>query len=167
MVEAAMIMPFLLLIMVGGIETARYVTIHQKMERASVTLSDLVARATSITVAEVDDIFFATTTIMSPYPMGTNGIVYISSVTKPVGAVARVIWQRSGGGSLGSPSRVGATGGNATLPTGFTLQDNESVVVAEIMYRYQPMFLESSYVADTLYQRALFRPRLSTSVTLN
>lgn len=167
MIEAAMIMPFLLVIVVGGVETARYVTINQKMERASVTLSDLVSRATAISTSELNDIFFATTTIMSPYPMGSNGIVYISSVTKPVGAVARVTWQRSGSGGFGGASRIGVQGGNATLPSGFTLADNESVIVAEILYRYHPMFVDSSFTEDTLYQRALFRPRLSTGVTLN
>ncbi len=166
-IEAAMLMPFFLAIVVGAVETARYVTIHQKMERATVTLSDLVSRSPGLTEAQIQDIFFATTTIMSPYSMTTDGRVVISSVTKPVGNPARVTWQRSGSGNLGVTSRVGVTNGNASLPAGFTLQDNESVVIAEIFYDYEPMFLNSEFVADRLYERALFRPRLSGSVALN
>ena len=165
--EAAIIMPFLLTIIIGAVETGRYVNIHQKLDRAAVTLSDLVARSTTLTEAQIQDIFFATAAIMSPYQMATSGRAYISSVTKSPGQAPRVTWQRTGGGSLAASSHIGTSGGNATLPSGFTLQDNESVIIAEVMYTYNPIFVSDDFLPTQFYERALFRPRTVSNVTIN
>lgn len=170
MVEAALIIPFLVVAYMGATEVGRYVNLHQKMERASITLADLVARSTSLTEAQVTDIFNATRTIMLPYPMSPNGRVIISTVRKAPGQAARVTWQRAGAGSFAATSRIGVSGGVATLPAGFTLADDESVVITEMFYNFAPIYSEDvggALVSRLLYERALFRPRIADSVSLN
>ncbi len=167
MIEAALLFPLLLVALVGAVETGRYVNIHQKLARATVTMADLVARSTTMSEADIQDVFFATNTILQPYPTGSSSRVIISSVTKPPGQLPRVTWQRNGGGSMAANSRIGSSGGNAALPAGFTLADNESVVISEIFFSYRPTFVDSNFLAATLYDRSLFRPRLSDNVIVN
>jgi hypothetical protein len=167
MIEAAVIMPLFLTLMIGAVESARFITIHQKMTRAVVTMSDIVSRSSNLTNNQLNDIFFATETILSPYATGVNSRVIISSVTRSPGQPARIVWQRQGGGSMIAASRLGGQGGNAALPAGFTLGDNESVIVAEIFYAYAPMFISSDFVPQNMYDRAFFRPRLADNILVN
>lgn len=167
MVEAAIALPFLCAALLGTTEMARYINIHQKMERTAITMADLVSRSSSLTTAQINDIFLATEQMMSPYGTGTSSRVTISSVSKATGQAARVTWQRSGGGTLAATSRIGTVNGNATFPAGFTLRDGESVIVAEIWATYKPVLGEDIFVTELLYERALFRPRLSSSVTVS
>ena len=47
-VEFALALPVLMLLMLGSAEMARFVILHQKIDRVAVTMSDLVARAETI-----------------------------------------------------------------------------------------------------------------------
>lgn len=169
MVEAAIIMPFLVMTLLGAFESTRYVMLQMKLERASVTLADLVARSSTLTAAQMTDIFAATGNMVEPFDMQTDGRVIISSVTKAANNPARVTWQRAGGGNFNATSRIGAQNANATLPNGFTLRDGESVIITEVFYDFDPFFLgrEEGPQASTLYTRAFYRPRVADNTMLN
>ena len=55
-VEFAIAAPLLMLLMLASAEMARFVILHQKVDRVAVTTSDLVARAETIKESELDDI---------------------------------------------------------------------------------------------------------------
>jgi Flp pilus assembly protein TadG len=167
MIEAAIILPVFLALMIGGFELARYINLNEKLSRASVTVSDIVSRSNNLTEAQIQDVFFGVQTILSPYfGNGSDSRVIISSVTRPANQNPTVVWQRNGAGTLAAPSRVGVQGGTAVLPAGFTLANNESVIIAEIFYAFEPMFASSDLVAHRLYDRSLFRPRTANNIAL-
>ncbi len=167
LIEAGLIAPFLLALMVTAVETAHYVNLHQKLQRSSTTLSDLVARENEIEDGEIQDFLLAASVVMDPYDMNSNGVAIVSFVNKTANNAPLIVWQEQGGGGLSAASRIGAEGGTASLPSGFSLSDGESVVVTEIFYSYEPIFVTNVYNADTLYERALFRPRIADMVSLS
>ena len=56
-VEFALMMPVLLLLLLGCIEVAQYVLLHQKLQRSATTMADLMTRNTSWEAAEIADMF--------------------------------------------------------------------------------------------------------------
>ena len=52
-----------------------------------------------------------------------------------------MFWQQQGAGKLARASDIGASGGKATLPKDLVLRDGETVIVAEVLFRYEPWLL--------------------------
>lgn len=165
--EWALAMPVIVVILLGGFEVARFALLQQKLDRLATTVGDIVAQAETMTAAEMDRIFAATSTIMAPFAVGDRGRVIVSSIMASSGQPARVLWQRGGGGTLAETSEMGAAGTNALLPAGFVVRDGESVIVAETYYDFTPMFAPVLVPARRLYHRAMFRPRFGALTTLN
>ncbi len=77
----------------------------------------------------------------------------------------RLFWQQSGGGGLAASSTLVGAGGRIALPEGLVARDGESVVTAEVVFRYQPWL--TGLVPSTAIRRvAFYRPRLGTLQTL-
>ncbi len=162
LVEFAMAMPILTLLLVGGVELGRYVLLNQKLDRAVMTLSDLVASTTSVSVSDVNQIFNATSLVLDPFPLGAQGAVVISSVKEDSGT-PKIFWQRTGGGSLSVTSTIGVQAGNATLSNNALVTSSEGVIIGEIFYEYQPWFTDL-IPSSVIRHQAIFRPRQSNEV---
>lgn len=165
-IEFAISLPFLMALMLGGIELSRYVILHQKLEKVAYTVSDVVSQEDTLTVAQINQALTAAATIMEPYEFAPQGVVYISSVYQNGADAPTVRWQRSGGGDLAAPSHVGVNGGVATLPNGLTLNNKDNVIIGEVFFRYQPFFtggIFDDYVE--LYKITVFKPRLGALTT--
>ena len=159
LLEIAAGIPLLALLLTGGVEMSRYILLHQKLEHVATTSADLVSRAKEVDDQDILNVFSSVKHVLAPFGIGENGVVIISSVTD-----GTIDWQDRGAGTMPEPSKIGTAGGTAVLPTGFTLANGESVIVAEIFYDYVPWIFD--FVSpERLYQRALFRPRESNSVT--
>lgn len=167
LIELGLAMPVALVIMLGGFDTARYIMLHQKLDRAVATVADLVARPSQLTAAQVDALFPASVDIVAPFDLPGRGRVIISSVSRSNGPQSTVDWQRSGGGSLGVTSRIGSPGGNAALPSGLTLRDGENAIVAEVYYDYEPFFLHYGLDPGIQGHTAVRRPRRADLSQLN
>lgn len=163
MIEFGFAMPVLVLLMLGGVEIGRYVLLHQKLDRTAMTVSDLIARVQTVTTAEVDTVFTAANLVMEPFTMGTQGAVVISSVKEDSGT-PKVIWQRTGAGTLSITSTVGTQGGNATISDNDLVDPDQAIIVGETYYQYTPWFIDL-IPSTTLRHTAVFRPRLSGEVT--
>lgn len=163
MIEFGFAMPMLILLMLGGIELGRYVLLHQKLDRTAMTVSDLVARVQAVTVADVDTIFTAANLVMEPFDISEDGRVIISSVIEDSGS-PKVIWQRSGGGTLAVTSEIGAQGDNATLSDDGLVDPTQAVVIGETFFQYNPWFIDI-IPSTTIRKVAVFRPRLTGMVT--
>lgn len=168
-VEIAIAVPVTLALTLNGIELTRYVLLHQKTERATMTVADLVSQGEVLTIADINSIFTAGALITEPFDFGANGAMIVSSI---VGQASNPVveWQRVYGQSPQS-SGVGGQGGAATLPAGFTVAESESVIMAEIQYSYQPMFPGNPILGGmigngTVYNYAIFRPRYTVKVRL-
>lgn len=174
-VEFAVIVPIVLFVLLGMYDTARYILLNQKLDRAAATMSDLVSRPTNISATEINQLMDAADEILRPFNLGTSGGVIVSSVFKPVGNAATVTWQITGGGPVVPPSAVGGVGDSATMPSGFVVRDNENIITAEVYYDFEPIFLNAlksvlnsgDFLPDgVIFQTAYRQPRLGDLSTL-
>tara|TARA_R110002126_G_scaffold10533_21_gene48490 strand:+ start:7517 stop:8086 length:570 start_codon:yes stop_codon:yes gene_type:complete len=168
LIELGFAMPVLLMLLLGGVEIARYVLLHQKLDRVSSSIADLVSQAELVSVADLQNIFDAAQFVAKPFDLPALGTVIVSSITNPLGgAGTKVNWQQSGAGNIPATSQVGAPGGAATLPAGFVLADGQTIIMAEVFFDYEPWILGDFTSANQIYHRALFRPRYGGLTTLS
>lgn len=167
LVELAVALPVILLIIIGGFDTGRYVLLHQKMNRAASTMADLVSRPTSISSAEIDILFSAADELMMPFDLGARGRIIVSSVSKDGSGVEEIDWQYAGGGSLSAVSEIGEAGETPSLPDGFMVREDENVIVAEIFFDYEPVFMGFAMEPGVVWHFAIRRPRRGDLSTLN
>jgi Flp pilus assembly protein TadG len=133
LVEVALTFPMLLVLLIGGVETARYILLVQKMDKAVVTVADLVSQEKEVTNGQLADLFTSVNFVLSPHAIGSNGAVLVSSVKRDIGQTgSRVVWQRQGVGTMAVSSTLDGENQSATLPAGMTLREDESVIVAEV-----------------------------------
>jgi hypothetical protein len=166
-VEFALAVPVLLLLMLGSAEMARFVILHQKMDRVATTISDLVSRAETISESQLDDIFLAIRQVATPFDIANLGVVFVSSITNPDGDGAVVSWQRSGGGSYSTSSHLGAEGEEAVLPDGFEVREGETAIISEVFFDFTPFLSELIVEPQIIYRSAHHRPRLGTLETVD
>jgi len=172
--EFALVLPVLLTLFMGAIEVTRYVLITQKTQKVAMTVADVVAQAQTISTGNLANIVDAASQIMQPYTFGNNGYVIISSVTQTgaptVSNPPKVSWQYTGGGTM-SPapsSKIGTTGGTATLPNTLPLNAGDNIITAEVYYNYTPMIATNGILGNNLiYQVGLYKPRLGSLSTLS
>jgi Flp pilus assembly protein TadG len=151
----------------GGVEIARYVLMHQKLERVVASVGDLISQVEILTTTHVTNMFDAAQHVIKPFELADNGVVVVSSVSGVADSEPQINWQMSGGGSLIAPSQIGIEGGDATLPAGFTLVPGDTAIIAEVFYEYTPWMFEGVAEPGRQYHRALFRPRYGSLSVLD
>lgn len=167
MIEFAAAVSVILVIIIGCYDTTRYILLHQKMDRAAATMADLVSQPNEISQSDINSMFSAARELLTPFDLISSGRIIVSSVTRPVGDVnAQVDWQYAGGGSLTATSALGASGGTASIPSGFLLSEGENLIVAEVFFDYTPMFLDYILQTGTFSKLAMRRPRRGDLSTL-
>ena len=168
LVEMAFAVPILLVMILGCFDTGRYILLHQKLDRAASTMADLVSRPTSIAQADIDKMFNAAGELVQPFDLPLNGRIIMTSVTRDVGDSARIDWQHGGAGALSVTSDVGTSVGQlATLPAGFTVREGENIIVSEVFYDYEAMFLDAILSPGIVSHTAIRLPRRGNLSTLN
>ncbi|MFW0777334.1 MAG: TadE/TadG family type IV pilus assembly protein [Rickettsiales bacterium] len=166
--EFAVTLPFLLVLFMGSVEVTRFIIAAQKVEKSASTISDVVAQSETISVAQLDQLIAAVGEVMQPFEFGTDGYVIITSVSKNEGSPALVNWQYKGGGSWTQSSQVGGPGSTANLPNGLTLNNKDTVIVAEVYFNYSPMMANNGVIEiSPLYKVGVFKPRLGDLQTLD
>ncbi len=163
-IEFALVSSFLLVLLCGGSELALYCRSHFQASQMASTVADAVARYETLTSSDVTSIFDVSSEVMGTADFADNGYVILSSVSRTGGATPTVAWQCKGG-ALVNTSKVGAVGKAATAPNGLTLDATDNVIVAEVYYKYTPMFTNFVHVEPQLYKTAVFRPRLGSLTT--
>ena len=164
-VELALALPLLIIITFGTIEVTRYVLIAQKLERVSLTLSDLVAQSATITTAQLNQIIPAAGQVLLPYSFATDGYAIISSVTKNGTYPPTINWQYKSSGTA-QASNIGTSGGNATIPSGFTMVSGDTVIITEVFYNYKPILSGTIYNSSKMYRYSIYKPRLGNLTVL-
>ncbi len=168
-IEVAIAVPIALSLTFNGIELTRYILLHQKSERASMTVADLVSQGEVLTLDDITNIFRAGAFITEPFDFNADGAMIVSSVVgQNNGAI--IEWQRSYGQNPQNSS-LGNQGATASLPAGFNVAAGDSVIMAEIYYNFSPMFpgnpiLGSLIGTNTVYTYAIFRPRYTVKVRI-
>jgi len=166
MLEFAAALPVLVTLLLGGVDMARLVTANQKLDRVAAGMGDLVAQSQSLTQADLTNLYAAVKFIATPFDLSTDGVVIVSSISL-VGGVQKINWQSRGSGTLSVASKIGVTGGTATLPTGLSVSGTDTLIAAEVFYNFKGLFGLSLVPNKQLYHTSFFRPRLGSLNTLN
>jgi Flp pilus assembly pilin Flp len=161
-VEFGFALPILITVLFGCYEAGRLILLHQKLDRASTSVADLVTQEDSLTADMIDEFYLAAERQTVPFDLPGSGHVIISSVfLQDVDDGPQVKWQCDGGGALsGQTSVVGTEGGDATLPNTFTLVLGENAIVAEVLYDYEPFLFDGIFEAHVLRHVSYSKPRL-------
>lgn len=164
--EFAFILPVLLTLVFATTEFGRLLMLSQKLQNGTFIVADLAARDESLSATQLDNMFLAFNNLIQPFEFGSVGNAIVSSVTSDPAGDPVINWQRSGAGTLGQESTLGATGEDANLPDALTLAPGETLIVAEVHYVYEPIF-DISGAGQMLSKYAYVRPRLGTLETLD
>ena len=164
-VEFALVLPVMILFAMGIAEVGRFTLLSLKLQHAATTMADLASRDEELSAAAVQSMFSAMDHIVQPFDLSDDGVVIISGVGVDAGGEPTIFWQRDGAGQLGAESAIGAEGGDAVLPDELILRDGETVIVAEMVFRYTPWLL-ALIPQTTLRRVAFYRPRLGSLRTL-
>ncbi len=166
--ELAYSVPILVVLLLGGVEISRYVFVHQKLERAAVTMADLLSQAYTVSEGELAGLFEASLYVMAPFDMAGSGYMVASSIASEGGGAATIMWQRTLGNAGGEGgSKFGAEGETAQLPPDFSVREGESTIAAEAYYTYKPLFFDFLLSPKIIQASALFRPRFADLTEIN
>ncbi|UGY12652.1 TadE/TadG family type IV pilus assembly protein [Bradyrhizobium septentrionale] len=170
-IEFAMILPFMLLLYVGGIELANGMAINVKVTAAAHSVADMVSQNTQVSATQLQNILGASTAILAPYPTTINGnslaTVTVSGVSTDSNGNATVQWSASyNGTSYGTGRSIGQ---RITLPSSLagTQNYNVSFVLGEVSYGYTPHLGFTISGTLTLADSYYLFPRCSTNSPAN
>lgn len=166
-VEFGLALPVLMLMFYGCIEITRFILITQKVEKLAHTVADATAQSKAVSNAALAQLLEATTNIMEPFDNGAQNRTLISSLYRPPGSssVANVNWRYAGGGSLAATSRLGEVGTVPVMPAGFTFNERENVIAAEVFYQFTPLIAPDLVGETVVYRVAFYKPRMGLLTT--
>jgi|GEM_PF-2515551 len=156
-IEFAILLPLLVLGFFGATEVSSAVQAAQKTSQTSSTVADLVAQASTITNADLTNIYAAANAITFPYAVNGETIV-ITSLTDNGNNTGKVAWSAA---QNGTPHTVGQV---LSVPFG-VMPASGSVILAEVSFNFQP---PTSYVitgAITMNSQFYSRPRRVAVIT--
>lgn len=166
-VEFAILASVLTFALLGGTELSRYTLMHQKMDRVSASVSNMVAQSSTMKAVDFDNMWGAAIEMAKPFDMGgTTSKVIISFIVAESDTTYRVQWQRSGAGTLSQSSQIGAEGGIATMPPGVTMKQGDTIVAVEVYATYAPFVFPELIGSALVYHRSFDQPRLVDLITL-
>lgn len=155
-IEFALILPVMIVMYMGAVELSHALTVDRRVSSVASSIADLAAQTEVIDAGEVQDLFTASTSIMTPYDASPISIV-VSSVEANEDNETTVGWSCA---HNGSPRSVGS---EVTLPNGLT-QPFSSVIMAEVTYSYTPPLGEIITGNLTFSETFYLRPRRSLVV---
>lgn len=166
--EFAIVVPFMLLLYIGGVELGDAMSLSVKVSKTAHTVADLVSQNTQLTTSKMQDILSASTATIAPYRV-TGGAgqslitVTISEVATDSNGKATVQWSRSFNGTTISTGR--AAGQTMTLPQALTgtQNNNVSLILSEVAYAYTPNLGYTISGTITLRDGQYVFPRCSTN----
>lgn len=167
-VEFALILPIMLLLYIGSVETSALISMDRKLQTASGALGDLVARSnTTISADTLKDYFLAAAGIMTPNPTADLRQV-VTQIRVAADGTATVMWSRqyqNGIMSVGTKHRANT---GFTLPAAMRdIAKSNYVIVSESSYDYPPLYGFAFNQTINLYRENFFVPRFGGSITVN
>jgi Flp pilus assembly protein TadG len=157
-VEFALIAPMLVMMFFGAVELFSALECRARVGRAAYTSADLTAQATSVSTADMSNVFSAANSILYPFP-ATSATIVVSSLVDDGSGVVKVAWSSA---QNATPRAVGST--VSVPPDVIVSGSGGSVILAEVTYSFTPSvayFLKSGIaLTDNFYAR----PRRSLTV---
>jgi len=154
-VEFALVLPFLFLLHIGAAEALQAYVAQRNVAHIASTMADITARSRTVSTAELNDILSASVSMMHPLPNVRLQQRISSMSASSSGAVAKD-W---------SSSKDFKDAAAPSVPSGY-LAANESAIVTDVIYDYEPTF--KLFMPETIRftRHAYVRPRLSSKVEM-
>ncbi|HEX7775688.1 MAG TPA: TadE/TadG family type IV pilus assembly protein [Parvibaculum sp.] len=160
-VEFALIVPVMITLYFGTVETTNALTAARRVTNVAETAADLTAQSASVSSSDINDIFAASTAILTPFSTSAVKIVISSVVASSSNASSTTVaWSKAYGGATAR-----ANNSSVTLPTGLTTAGS-SVIMVEVTYTYTSPIGTFITGPITMSEVAYLKPRRSTSVAL-
>lgn len=156
-VEFAVLLPFMLVAYLGGIEVGDGVAINRKVVITTRAVADLASRYRKITDADMSTILGASSTVIQPYPPGPLAVT-VSGVIVDARGRATIDWSNT----LNGTARV--KGASVTLP-GTLATTGTYYVWGEVQYAYTPMLGYVMTGTWNLSNQIFMSPRESATIT--
>jgi len=171
MVEFAGALPILLFLIFGGLEVANMAITHMRVNQIAISLADNASRLKQESVSgaprireyDVNQAFTAAVQQGSDLHLKENGRMILSSLETNATGGQWIHWQRCSGAKTQYASSWGAQGtgatGNAFQGMGptdnkVTAEPDSAVMVAEVVYEYQPLFKTAFFGTFTMRKYA-------------
>ena len=127
-VEFALILPAMLALLFGGLEVTNVLIVRADVSNITSTAADLIAQESSVSDADMTNVFSALSALIYPYATSGAKIVITSVVDDGKGG-GKVAWSDAYNGTA-------HTAGTAmTVPAGL-ITTGGSIVVSEVTYSY-------------------------------
>lgn len=149
--ELSIVTPVLMLLAMGTSDIVGVYRAQLRVDSAARQLGQLVSQCNRIVVPGDANAFWNFTqrtmgTVGTVTGTQANGAVVLSAIGR-VSNANRIAWQQRTGSSAFT-SQVGAAGGNATLPTGMSVPDGQTLFVTEVFLRVDSWPLTSRLTGD-------------------
>lgn len=149
LIEFAIVLPVLLLLLIGGAETARYLLFREKLESSATQLLSIVNQSNNVNKASLDRLYGALPALMKPYSSDSLRVV-VTSISNPASGQtncrAVAAWQYPEGGS-----RIAPTVGGPVDTKTIDLLGGDNVMTVEVFASYKPL-TDSSITRSILGQ---------------
>jgi hypothetical protein len=138
MIEFALVLPVLVLLFLGMVETAHFLLFREKMESAASQLLDIMNQNQNLDVNSLNNLYAVVPEMMKPYPADQARTV-VTQIVRPISPVPNrecsptALWQYPQGGSKIAPN----VGGGVVLGE-INMAAGDNVSTIEITMNYKP-----------------------------
>lgn len=155
-VEAALVFPLLLTLLLGTFDMGNGILANQKTIRASQVVADLITRSRSVSMADVNEAIQGGELAFAPLAAESFG-VDIVSIRFDEDATAEIVWRET---------RNMTANLNVLTDVASLAEENGGVVVVSVQYIFEPIF--AGFVIDqmTMQEVAFARGRKTAVVSL-
>jgi Flp pilus assembly protein TadG len=158
-VEFALILPFLLLLYLGGVEIIQAILIQRQTTLTATTVANIVSQYTTISASsQMPDILNASAQILAPYP-SSNASVVVSLITIDGSGNATVTWSQALNGTPRTKGQSVTVPGTLDIP-------NTTLILSETSYAYTPTIDFIHMGTKSLTASIYMVPRESTTINL-
>jgi len=183
--EFAIVVPFMLVLLLGGAELGDGMAINVKVSATAHSVGDMVTQNTSLSTTSMQNILTGATAIIAPYPTNSNQfLITVSEVSSDANGNLTLQWSKSYNGSNFGPGRTNLASstnppyGALTRPSSLngtvgssanTNNQNDQVtfIVSEVSYLYTPNLGYTAVGPVTLGDSYWLFPRCSTDSPSN
>jgi Flp pilus assembly protein TadG len=163
-VEFAVIVPLMLAMFFGTVETSSGVAVDRKVTLVARTLSDLVSQSTSVSNTDLSNFLITAKAILTPYATTPLNATISELYVDPTSKTAKVIWTTGktmwGTGDGMTSRKVGDT---ISIPSTLKI-DGTYLIFSEVNYKYEPTVGYIMKAGITLDDSTYTRPRQSACV---
>ncbi len=156
-VEAAFILPVMIVMLVGAFDVGRAILVNQKVISSSQIGADLIARNMAVDSAIINETVEASRLSLEPYNTSSYGIDIVS-LEFDENQEPEILWRETRNMLPNNASVMSTTG---MFPEG------EGVIIVTVNYGYEPTFGESVIGDITMQEIAFARGRRSPTVPMN